>query len=184
MADELATGRPNACNLCHLDRTLAWTADHLTTWYRQPTPPLDPQAQAVADSVRLTLAGDAGQRALLAWHFGWGPARETSGADWIPPFLGVLLDDPYAAIRCVASRSLRATSKLELVGYDFVIPPNDRASAAEQVWSAWSAQVSQSQTPPSFPPAVFVKPGPVDLMTTLFGPILDTRNDRPVRLRE
>ena len=23
----LTTGRPNACNLCHLDRTLDWTAD-------------------------------------------------------------------------------------------------------------------------------------------------------------
>src|SRR5262249_10045543 len=26
-------GRPNACNLCHLDQTLAWTAEHLHAWY-------------------------------------------------------------------------------------------------------------------------------------------------------
>src|SRR5947208_5654909 len=29
VADELATGRPNACNLCHLDKPLAWTAHQL-----------------------------------------------------------------------------------------------------------------------------------------------------------
>ncbi|HKQ40089.1 MAG TPA: cytochrome c3 family protein, partial [Verrucomicrobiae bacterium] len=28
----IATGRPNACNLCHLDKTLAWTAEKLTEW--------------------------------------------------------------------------------------------------------------------------------------------------------
>ena len=26
-------GRPNACNLCHLDRTLGWTEQHLVRWY-------------------------------------------------------------------------------------------------------------------------------------------------------
>ena len=34
----LDTGRPNACNLCHLDKTLAWTAEYLEQWYRIPKP--------------------------------------------------------------------------------------------------------------------------------------------------
>ncbi|HSH75386.1 MAG TPA: cytochrome c3 family protein, partial [Longimicrobiales bacterium] len=29
----LESGRPNACNLCHLDRTLAWSAEYLNDWY-------------------------------------------------------------------------------------------------------------------------------------------------------
>jgi predicted CXXCH cytochrome family protein len=28
--------RPNACNLCHVDRSLAWTAQQLERWYHQP----------------------------------------------------------------------------------------------------------------------------------------------------
>jgi len=32
----LATGRPNACNLCHLDKTLAWSGQKLNEWYWQP----------------------------------------------------------------------------------------------------------------------------------------------------
>ena len=31
----LATGRPNACNLCHLDKTLAWTAQYLERLVRR-----------------------------------------------------------------------------------------------------------------------------------------------------
>jgi hypothetical protein len=27
---------PNACNLCHIDRGLGWTAHFLSTWYGQP----------------------------------------------------------------------------------------------------------------------------------------------------
>ncbi|MEW6273281.1 MAG: cytochrome c3 family protein, partial [Thermodesulfobacteriota bacterium] len=29
VVESAEVGRPNACNLCHLDRTLAWTADEL-----------------------------------------------------------------------------------------------------------------------------------------------------------
>lgn len=31
--------RPGACNLCHLDRSLGWTAQQLERWYHQPVPP-------------------------------------------------------------------------------------------------------------------------------------------------
>ena len=43
---ELETGRPNACNLCHLDRTLAWTAKHLEGWYGFAPPELNDAAVA------------------------------------------------------------------------------------------------------------------------------------------
>ncbi len=32
----LQTGRPNACNLCHLDKSLRWTAQNLFAWYGIP----------------------------------------------------------------------------------------------------------------------------------------------------
>lgn len=34
----LSTGAPNACNLCHLDRSIAWTARALTAWGATVTP--------------------------------------------------------------------------------------------------------------------------------------------------
>ncbi|PYL01066.1 MAG: hypothetical protein DME19_02960 [Verrucomicrobia bacterium] len=41
----------------------------------------------MADAVRLALAGDAGQRVLVAWHFSWEPALQVAGRSWIPPVL-------------------------------------------------------------------------------------------------
>jgi predicted CXXCH cytochrome family protein len=112
----LDTGRPNACNLCHLDQTLAWTAEHLHAWYGQPRPDLPPEDPAESAALRWLLAGDAGQRALLAWHFGWGPALAVSGSQWQSRSLQLLADDPYPAVRIVAARALRRLSAHERPG--------------------------------------------------------------------
>src|SRR4029434_5840314 len=47
-ANSLKTGRPNACNLCHLDKTLDWTARKLSEWYGQPAVDLSPEHQTHA----------------------------------------------------------------------------------------------------------------------------------------
>lgn len=99
--------RPNACNLCHLDRSLGWTAEHLATWYGQPRPALDPMAEQVAAGLLWMLRGDAAQRGLAAWHAGRAPVREASDARALKPALAVLLEDPYAAVRQLATSSLR-----------------------------------------------------------------------------
>ena len=56
--------------------------------------------------VEWLLAGDAGQRALMAWHLAWEPAHAVSGVGWQGALLELLLDDSYAAIRLIAERSL------------------------------------------------------------------------------
>ncbi len=185
VADDLATGRPNACNLCHLDKPLAWTARHLTGWYRHASPELDSSRRDVAEAVRLGLAGDAGQRALIAWHLGWEPARQTSGAQWIPPILGALLDDPYAAIRCLAGRSLGLTPGLLPAGYDFVPEPGERPPVWEQVWSAWQRQLSALPAEARrLPTEVLVQPTAGPATDGPLGELLRSRNHRPMRLRE
>jgi hypothetical protein len=100
-------GRPNACNLCHLDQTLAWTAEKLGAWYHQPMPQLAPDDQNIAASVQWILKGDAGQRALIAWGMGWESAQQTAGRDWLYPYLIYSLNDPYAAVRFDAWKSLQ-----------------------------------------------------------------------------
>jgi len=104
----LETGRPNACNLCHLDKTLAWTAEYLERWYRIPRPALDADQQSVAASVLTLLKGDAGQRAIVAQSLGWAPAQQVSGTGWMAPYLALMQQDAYDAVRHIAARS-RAT---------------------------------------------------------------------------
>src|SRR6185295_14905062 len=67
----LATGRPNACNLCHLDKTLGWTAQYLDAWYGLTPPTLGDDELSVAASLVWLLEGDAGQRAMIAQSMGW-----------------------------------------------------------------------------------------------------------------
>ncbi|MBI4324008.1 MAG: C cytochrome precursor, partial [Chloroflexi bacterium] len=183
LADQLATGRPNACNLCHLDKTLAWTADQLARWYGHPRSDLSGDETEISDAVRLALSGDAGQRALLAWHFGWEPALLASGKSWIPPVLAQLLDDPYAAVRCMAERSLRQVENLVPAGYDYALSPENRPSVQGSVLELWNKQMSGAlgQNPPA---QTLVQWQDTHAMQQAFERLARQRDDRPVRLRE
>ncbi|MCZ6794103.1 MAG: multiheme c-type cytochrome [Planctomycetota bacterium] len=136
----VATGRPNACNLCHLDRTLEWAATHLESWYGISKPTLGRDERAIAASVLWVLKGDAGQRALLAWHMGWEPAQKVSKTDWMAPFLTPLLADGYATVRYVAQRSLRTLPGFRKFEYDFLAPAAKREEAGASVWETWGRQ--------------------------------------------
>lgn len=131
------TGRPNACNLCHLDQTLEWSAAHLSRWYGAPPVELAPPEREIAAALLWSLSGDAGQRALLAWGMGWEPALETSGRTWLVPYLGHLLDDSYATVRFIASRSLRSQPGYADLEYDFIAPAGERQRVREAVLDRW-----------------------------------------------
>jgi hypothetical protein len=183
VSDQLATGRPNACNLCHLDKSLTWTAQQLAQWYGHELPKWAVQPTDVADSVRLAMSGDAGQRALLAWHFGWEPALRISGKAWVAPVLAQLLDDPYAAVRCVAERSARRVGAMIPSGYDYTIAPDARSPVRTPMVESWATNTAASRDP-SFPPATLVRWKDPQGMQESFDQLTRERDDRPVRLRE
>lgn len=180
--EDLEVGRPNACNLCHLDRTLEWTSRQLADWYGRPEVVVPAERRGMARGVDLALRGDAGQRALVAWHLGWGPALAVSGTNWVAAILGQLLDDDYAAVRCVAERSMRSGGFALPNGYDFVVAPRDRASARERVWQAW-AQASATRSR-SFPDELLLSPADLARQGAVFDAKLRERDVRPMRLRE
>jgi predicted CXXCH cytochrome family protein len=132
------TGRPNACNLCHLDRSLEWTTTYLTQWYGQSTVKLNSEEKEIAASVLWLLRGDAAQRVIVAWHMGWSSAQQASGADWQAPFLAQLLDDPYSAIRFVAFRSLQTLAPFGDFEYDFIGSPEQRLNAKQRALQLWN----------------------------------------------
>lgn len=123
----IKTGRPNACNLCHLDQTLAWTSKHLANWYDHKQPKLTPDERQVSAAVLHLLKGDAGQRVIQASAFAWPPAQQASGTDWMAPLLLLAMNDPYEATRLIAERSLRSLSDWEDFQFDFLAPFEDRA---------------------------------------------------------
>lgn len=137
VATSVRTGRPNACNLCHLDKTLDWAAGHLAAWYGTPRVEMDNDQRTIAASLLWLYRGDAVQRAVSGWNLGWSDAQQASGSDWIAPHLGQLLDDPYAAVRFVGERSLRTLPGFERFPYDYIGPEHNRAAARQRVRSLW-----------------------------------------------
>lgn len=134
------TGRPNACNLCHLDQSLAWAAQNLKAWYQQPVPAIEPDITNLPASVVWLLRGDAGQRALLAWHMGWEPARQISGTNWLVPYLAETLDDPYSVVRYIGQRSLKKIPGQERLAYDYIAPARQRLTIKSQLLQGWDRE--------------------------------------------
>ncbi len=124
---------PNACNLCHIDRTLEWTQDWLARWYnRKPAASVVAREpiSAVADTL---LRGNAAQRIIAAWHLGWEPALKVGGGPWVAPILSTALLDDYGAVRFVAARSLQVQSGSPETRVDFLAPERDRRRAIREI---------------------------------------------------
>jgi hypothetical protein len=176
--ESVDTGRPNACNQCHLDRTLAWSAAALERWYGIRTPALDAEQRSIAASVLWTLEGDAGQRALMAWSMSWSAARKASGTDWMTPFLTVLAQDPYRAVRFMAYRSLARQPDGSSVGAgDPLAPQSEHAARMRPVLQAWSARRRAAA-----PELLITEKGEIDLAAVQR--FLAKRDERAVVLNE
>jgi hypothetical protein len=119
--EDARAGRPQACTLCHLDKSPAWAARELgRLWGRQApavTARMDGAPPELADGAASILAGDASQRAIYA-HAAGRPesaldARENLG---IRLLLAFSLGDRYPAVRWFAWRSLLDLERAAPVG--------------------------------------------------------------------
>ena len=174
------TRRPNACNLCHLDQTLAWTAERLNEWYDTPLPQLSEDEERVAASLLWVLRGNAGLRAIVAWNMGWQPAQETSDTSWMVPHLAELLNDPYDAVRYIAYRSLRSLPQFANFEYDFLADQEQRIETVLPVILNWRS--NRQTMDRRDPELLFDVDGNLwlDVMRRLF----DQRDTSPLFLRE
>lgn len=177
--ESVEAGRPNACNLCHLNRTLGWTASTLEAWYGLSSPPLATDEQSVAASLLWLLKGDAGQRAIVSQAMAWPPAQAASGTGWMAPHLARLLDDPYDAVRLGAARSLRALPGFSTMAVDVTAPAPARRQAQLQVMAAWSLARARQASPAEL---LLTGTGDVDVPRVLA--LLQQRNNRRMLLRE
>jgi predicted CXXCH cytochrome family protein len=182
VATTLATGRPNACNLCHLDKSLAWTSQYLSQWFGQAAPSMSPEQEKISAVVLDALRGDAGQRALAAYSMGWAPARQASGERWLVPYLAFLLDDPYSAVRYVADRSLKALpGNFKQIDYDFISDETTRRQAVQHLLDLWEKQ-ERAHLDRTGPELLLASNGVLDNQKLLA--LLKQRNNRSMDLQE
>ncbi len=184
----MGTGRPNACNMCHLDQTLGWTAKHLDQWYGIKAPTINRADERASAIVRGILEGDAGMRALMAWTLGWPEAQAASGTDWMEPYLAELLVDPYPAVRIIAERSLRTLPGYETFRKELDAAPELRQQAKAEVLTNWSARGSRTGTgsgaaaKPARPQILMNADGTLDVKE--YARLLKRRNLTKIRLVE
>ena len=178
----LDTGRPNACNLCHLDKTHQWTAEYLKQWYNTALPPsLSDDDRTIAASLVSLLKGDAGQRAIIAQAFGWPPAQKASGTNWMAPYVSLLLNDSYDAVRYIAARSLKTLPGYETFVFDFVGPENERAANQRRALGLWR-DMRARQGRPGEPTLLFNADG--TFIADRIDRLSNQRNNRRVFYRE
>lgn len=114
LADSLGTGKPHACNLCHLDKPLGWTKAELAKWpgpaaKRAAGVKLDADDETTSAAVLGLLRGDARTRAVIAGAFLHPAARQAGGDDWYGPVLTrVIEEERYPVVRDLLGRGLRA----------------------------------------------------------------------------
>lgn len=134
----LQHGRPNACVLCHVDRTTPWIDARLVEWYGHEKAKVSEMAEELSPAVAFLISGDAVQRAVLAWNFGREESRLASGDDWQIPLLAELLDDPYSVVRAVAARSIRQFPGEADFQYDFLAPVEERRQSRDALLKRWN----------------------------------------------
>ena len=127
--DSLGTGKPHACNLCHLDKSLGWTSEQLERWYGAKPETLSEEDRTVASSLLHLTRGDARSRAVVAGAFGSPDAQQASGRDWEGPLLTLALrQERYEAIRHLLHRALRSLYGPSVQDYNFQGSPEERAA--------------------------------------------------------
>jgi hypothetical protein len=179
--ESISYGRPNACNLCHLDQTLAWTAQKLQVWYNQPAPELSQDDQTIAAAVQWILKGDAGQRALIAWGMGWESAQKIASRGWLYPYLIYSMTDPYAAVRFDAWKSLQTLPGFSGFSFTYTAADHSLSEAAAHAYDKWLREIRDANA--VYRPGTAIDPDG-RFQQDIFERLRNERDDKPIILAE
>jgi predicted CXXCH cytochrome family protein len=178
----------NACNACHQNRSLDWTERASDAWAaRQPrerraaAPPRGNESDPWSALAVAALSGDAAARVIAAAALGDPDARAASGSAWQPQLLAEALDDPYAAIRFVAQRSLRSFAGFEDLRFDFDAPLDVRLQA--QAEARRRARTAAARGPLPDPAPLPLDPSGA-LSAEVIAELRGQRDTRPIRIAE
>jgi predicted CXXCH cytochrome family protein len=124
--------RPDACTLCHVDRSRAWAVEQRALLWSRPGMRRDEPATFSQAELQL-LSGDPVTRALTAARYG-GPVEGGDPARIAGLLLDVMEHDPYPGVRHLAYRSLLAReAALASSGYTPEDTPPERAAAVAKL---------------------------------------------------
>ena len=136
-AKMIEANHPNACNLCHTDRPIDWTLQHLKEWYG---------AEFSEEKIERSYSPRE-QSVAIGWLDNAEPAVRLIAADSLIrngrkdaiSHLLDALDDPYLLNRQFASFGLEAMLDCRLVdfGYRFYMTPDERREPIKRLRSSF-----------------------------------------------
>lgn len=115
--DSRGTGKPHACNLCHLDKSLGWTQQQLANWpgSAKRRVALSPDEERISAALLWLATEDARTRVVVAGAFSQPAAQRASGTDWFAPFLTRFLsEERYPMVRTLLHRALQSVEGTSL----------------------------------------------------------------------
>jgi len=147
----IGTGKPHACNLCHLDKSLGWTRDQLARWptARAKTATLSEDEERLSAAVLYLSEGDARTRVIVAGAFANLAAQQAAGTDWHGSFLTRLMaDERYPAVRYLAHKALKSVHGESGAGpFDFLARSADRERQLQALRERYDANPVRRPTP-------------------------------------
>ncbi len=145
-AEETAkSGKPNACNQCHIDQSLEWANERLADWGGNAASPIAAPHPGVSATVADAIAGNALQRALATEQLGADENFELSGTQWRARLLLDSLDDPYEANRYLAYRAILKMPGFADFLFDYIAPQSERSIQIQDARQRWFNQETDAQ---------------------------------------
>ena len=108
------------------------------------------------------------------------PSRSSSvsGDGWATPYLAILMQDEYDAVRYIAHRSLNQIGGYDDISYDFTAAPTENPTGPAAVMMRWNALAKDA----SFRPELLIAPG--GKLDSRVGNLLQNRNAVDLFLKE
>lgn len=133
----IEANQPNACNLCHLDKSIDWTTKWLSRWYKVNR--YDSYKDELLNKNYPDRDGPVGLGWLKSEH---EPTRLVAtdavarqNATWAIPEMINLLDDPYLLNRQFTMTALEKMLgiRLENLGYRYYMTPEERKEPIKKI---------------------------------------------------
>ncbi len=141
----LESGIPNACNQCHVDRSLEWTNQTLADWKGSEPEALQNPHPGLSSTAVHAVAGNALQRALAIEQLGAEENFQLAGVPWRARLLLESLDDPYEANRYLAYQALQKMPGFDTFRFDYIGPETERAKQISEARQRWRDQQNDAQ---------------------------------------
>ncbi|MEM7384111.1 MAG: multiheme c-type cytochrome [Verrucomicrobiota bacterium] len=162
----LEANQPNACNMCHVEKSIDWTLQHFSEWYGLNSSNT-PSTGATTASRERTYSASAiatnypnrGQSAALGWLSSAHTGTRMVGTDvllkaraeWALADLIPILDDPYMEVRQFTVQRLRDYFDINTddFGYKLYMTEEEREEPIQRMMEALVETKELPESPPA-----------------------------------